>query len=186
MRRIAIFAAVLIITVPFSVHASLQQTGWDYWQTLPDLLEYLDGTSGEIKDELDISEEMTYHGILSMSTDDQAVDVFCDYDATKSGNDQDILQITLNENAEGKYRLGDITIGENRSDSGYWLGTAGYAEVSSERTEENDGSYRSTYVNIDETPVYIITYDQFSYVINVIVREIQERDISLYEESQNR
>lgn len=184
-KKAAFLLSVITIIASSSVYAEQAEVGWEYWQKLPDLLQYLDKTSGEIKEDLDISEEMTYHGILSMSTRDQAVDVFCDYDATKSGNDQDILQITLNESAEGKYRLGDIAIGENRSDSGYWLYEDDYVEVISESTEENDGSYRSTYVNIDETPVYIITYDQFSYVTNVIVREITDRDIALYEEAFN-
>ena len=182
-KKVVLLMAAVLVMTSTAVYAEQFQTGWEYWKTLPDLLEYLDKTSGEIKDELDISEEMTYHGILSMSTYDQAVDVFCDYDATKSGDDQDILQITLNENAEGQYRLGDITVGENRSDSGYWLREDGYVEVKAEAAEENDGSYISTYVNKDEIPVYIVTYDQFSYVIGVIVREIQDGDIKMYEEA---
>ena len=121
-----------------------------------------------------------------MSTENKEVYVFCDYDPTISGNTQDILQITLTEEAEGMYRLGDITIGENRSDSGYWLYQNGYSEVRQEDTEENDGSYRSTYVNKDKIPVYIITYDQFSYVTNVIAIEINDYFIGLYDGSQSR
>ena len=101
--------------------------GWDYWHSLPDLLPCLGGTIGDVKEAFpETTEELVSHGILTLATEDGAAQFFCDYDPEKSGDEQEIIQVTLNEEAEYQYRLRDIAVGENRSDSGYWLGADGY------------------------------------------------------------
>ena len=182
---LGVFVSTLFITAA-SASAADAGYGWEYWKTLPDLIGYLDKTSGEAKADIGLGEEMTYHGILSMSSYDGAVDVFCDYDATMSGSEQDVFQITLNEESEGKYRLGKITLGQNSSDWGYYLGSDGYVEVSCEETTAEDGSvaYIGRYVNPNENAVYIVTYGEFTgFLSNIIVREKTEDDRRLYSEA---
>ena len=55
-RKVVLLMATVLVMTSTAVYAEQFQTGWEYWKTLPDLLEYLDKTSGEIKEELDISE----------------------------------------------------------------------------------------------------------------------------------
>ena len=162
------------------------RVGWDYWQSLPDLLPYLGATIGEVKEALpEAAEESVSHGIVTLATEDGAAQFFCDYDPEKSGDEQKIIQVTLNEEAEYQYRLRDIAVGENRSDSGYWLGADGYLEVTAEAAGEDqeEGAYISTYVDPEDPVVFIVLYGRFSDVLGVSVREIREEDIDLYEKA---
>ena len=92
-------------------------------------------------------------------------------------------RVLLNEEAEYQYRLRDIAVGENRSDSGYWLGADGYLEADTKAAGEDqeEGAYISTYVDPEDPVVFIVLYGRFSDVLGVSVREIREEDIDLYE-----
>lgn len=158
--------------------------GWDYWHSLPDLLPCLGGTIGDVKEAFpEATEELVSHGILTLATENGAAQFFCDYDPEKSGDEQEIIQVTLNEEAEYQYRLRDIAVGENRSDSGYWLGADGYLEADTQAAGEDqeEGAYISTYVDPEDPVVFIVLYGRFSDVLGVSVREIREEDIDLYE-----
>ena len=160
------------------------RVGWDYWQSLPDLLPCLGRTVGDVKEDFpDALEESVSNGILTLATEDGAAQFFCDYDPEKSGDEQEIIQVTLNEEAEYQYRLRDIAVGENRSDSGYWLGADGYLEADTKAAGEDqeEGAYISTYVDPEDPVVFIVLYGRFSDVLGVTVREIREEDIVLYE-----
>ena len=146
-------------------------------QSLQDLLVYLNQTSGEVKDDFSIGEEMTYHGILSMITEDKAAEFYCEYDGTISGRDQTVIQVTITENAKGKYRLGNISMDDSLSEMEGKLAEKGYRKF--HEGEENGTSF-SRYMNDNRDNVLSVRTDSLGNVISIIACTAWSDDIEMY------
>ena len=146
-------------------------------QSLQDLLVYLNRTSGEVEDSFQIGDEMTYHGILSMITADEGAEFYCDYDATISGRDQTVIQVTTTENARGKYRLGEISMDDSVGEIEGKLAEKGYQKY---YESEDYGTYCSSYMNDNRDVVLSIRTDGFGNVLSLIARNAWSDDIDRY------
>ena len=166
-----ILAAILLFAgIPSSVYAEIadKNSVSQPWFGLKDMSPYLDAVSGTVNDELDIDEEMTYHGLISLWMKEKAAVFTGEYDPTISGKEQKILQVTLNEGAKGKYRLDELWIGENVSDVQAFLDSKDYI-LDFEKDLEN-ASYGRSYKNSDVGYSVDVTYDQYGCAMRIAYR----------------
>ncbi len=183
MIKKIVITALTFVMMSFSIaYADDAKTGLEYWRTLADLLPYQNKTLGELRNDFDGYTDF-FRGTVYYVTDDEAAVAICDYNSFENEENQIIYAITLRETAKDLYRIGDITIGENRSDALDLLSADGYYEVSSDESdvEGEEGYFVCTYVNIDEVPVYEITYDLQKNIVLVTVKGITDSDRALYE-----
>ena len=146
-------------------------------QSLEDLMVYLNRTSGEVEDSFAIGDNMVSHGIISMITEDQAVEFYCEYDPMTSGREQVITQVTITGNAKGKYRLGEISMDDSLSGMEEKLAQKGYRKYN--ESAESDSTF-CNYMNDNRDIVFTIRIDGTGNVMSVIARNATSYDIEKY------
>ena len=149
-------------------------------QSLQDLLVYLNRTSGEVEDSFSIGDGMTYHGIVSMITEDQAAEFYCEYDPMISGRQQTVIQVTITGNAKGKYRLAEISMDDSLSEIEKKLAGKGYRKF---RESPEDDTWFTSYMNDNQDIVFTIRTDGSGNVISLIARNARTEDIEMYRQN---
>ena len=148
----------------FSEYHGIQKTDTD--ENEKDLLPYLTRTLGEVKDNINVDEETTYHGGFSTSTEGQSVWFSGSYDPMISGRDQIITNIILEGNAKSIYRLGSFKIGMSKNDIQGLLRDEGYQF----RSEDND-AYDEIYYNQSKDISAGVNYGSDGNVSCVLVHQ---------------
>ena len=80
----------------------------------------------------------------------------------------DPSEIDLTEAAEGKYRMGDVWIGENVSDVQASMRNGNFEMILD--TDLDGIHFRRSYRNADTGLTYIVYYGQFSYVEKITLK----------------
>lgn len=135
-----------------------------------DLLMYLNQRCADLQDsdQITVIEGTMVHGLGYFYTEDEAVNFGYSWDGITPGKDIPIHQIDINKNAQGKYHLGQINIGDRKEDCEAWLAKQGYNETSADN-DSDEGTYAVTYYNDAEDTFFVITYDESENVIKALV-----------------
>ncbi len=165
MKRITALMTAIITTLLLAVNVFAQDT---QACELTDVSRYLGASWSTLQDELDLGSYRIYNDYLTIWSADEAVYFYGKYDTSVCERMQRMTQIDLTESAEGKYRMGDVWIGENVSDVQASMRNGNFEMILD--TDLDGIHFRRSYRNADTGLTYIVYYGQFSYVEKITLK----------------